>query len=50
MYPNNQLGDYTVVQEAVGLGEVQLMLGSMSNGVDPTLSVQIAPYLVNTWY
>ena len=49
MYPNNQLGDYTVVQEAVGLGEVQLMLGSMSNGVDPTLSVQIAPYLVNTW-
>ena len=25
------------------------MLGSMSNGVDPTLSVQIAPYLVNTW-
>lgn len=47
MYPNNQLGDYTVVQEAVGLDEVQLMLGSMSNGVDPTLSVQIAPYLVN---
>lgn len=49
MYPNNQLGDYTVVQEAVGLNEVQLMLGSMSNGVDPTLSVQIAPYLVNNW-
>jgi len=49
MYPNNQLGDYTVVQEAVGLDEVQLMLGSMSNGVDPTLSVQIAPYLVSTW-
>lgn len=49
MYPNNQLGDYTVVQEAVGLDEVQLMLGSMSNGVDPTLSVQIAPYLVNNW-
>ena len=45
----NQLGDYTVVQEAVGLDEVQLMLGSMSNGVDPTLSVQIAPYLVNNW-
>lgn len=49
MYPNNQLGDYTVVQEAVGLDEVQLMLGSMSNGVDPTLSVQIAPYLVSNW-
>lgn len=49
MYPNNQLGDYTVVQEATGLDEVQLMLGSMSNGVDPTLSVQIAPYLVNDW-
>lgn len=49
MYPNNQLGDYTVVQEAAGLNEVQLMLGSMSNGVDPTLSVQIAPYLVSNW-
>lgn len=49
MYPNNQLGDYTVVQEATGLDEVQLMLGSMSNGVDPTLSVQIAPYLVSNW-
>lgn len=49
MYPNNQLGDYTVVQEAVGLGDIELMLGSISNGVDPTMSVQIAPYLVNTW-
>lgn len=49
MYPNNQLGDYTVVQEAVGLDEVQLSLASMSNGVDPTLSVQIAPYLVSNW-
>lgn len=49
MYPNNQLGDYTVVQEAVGMGDVQLMLGSMSNGVDPTLSVQITPYLVSNW-
>lgn len=49
MYPNNQLGDYTVVQEAAGMNDVQLMLGSMSNGVDPTLSVQIAPYLVSNW-
>lgn len=49
IYANNQLGDYTVVQEAVGLGEVEMALASMSNGVDPTLSVQIAPYLVTNW-
>jgi len=49
IYPNNQLGDYTVVQEAVGLGDIQLSLASMSNGVDQTLSVQIAPYLVSNW-
>ncbi|MCI8513152.1 MAG: TRAP transporter substrate-binding protein DctP [Lachnospiraceae bacterium] len=49
IYPNNELGDYTVVQEAVSLGEVELNLSSLSNGVDPTLSVQIAPYLVTSW-
>lgn len=49
IYPNNQLGDYTVVQEAVGMDEVQLMLGSMSPTVDSTLSVQIAPYLATNW-
>ncbi len=49
IYPNNQLGDYTVVQEATGMNEVQLMFGSMSPTVDSTLSVQIAPYLVSNW-
>lgn len=49
IYPNNQLGDYTVVQEAVGMDEVQLMFGSMSPTVDSTLSVQIAPYLCSNW-
>lgn len=49
IYPNNQLGDYTVVQESVGMDEIQLMLGSMSPTVDSTLSVQIAPYLATNW-
>ncbi|MEI3210227.1 MAG: hypothetical protein V8S14_04460, partial [Lachnospiraceae bacterium] len=49
IYPNNQLGDYTVVQECAGMGEIQLMLGSMSPSVNSTLSVQIAPYLATSW-
>ena len=49
IYPNNQLGDYTVVQEAVGMNEIQLAFGSVSPTVDPTLSVQIAPYLASNW-
>lgn len=49
IYPNNQLGDYTVVQEAVGMNEVQLAFGSVSPTVDSTLSVQIAPYLASDW-
>lgn len=49
VYPNSQLGDYTVMQEAASMNEIELVMASMSTGVDPTLSVQIAPYLVLNW-
>ncbi|MFR7349320.1 TRAP transporter substrate-binding protein DctP [Peptoniphilus sp.] len=49
IYPNSELGDYSVVQERIGLGDVEMQLSSIGYNVDKTLSVQVAPYLVTTW-
>lgn len=49
VYPSGSLGDYTVVQERVGLGDVEMQLAPTATGVDKTLGLPVAPYLVRNW-
>lgn len=49
IYPNSELGDYTVVQEAVSMGEVGMCMQSVSTNVDQSLTLATAPYLVENW-
>lgn len=49
IYPNSELGDYTVVQEAMSMGEVDMCMQSVSTNVDQSLTIATAPYLVENW-
>ncbi len=45
----NQLGDYETVLQRVGMGDVEMFLGSIGTAVDKSLQVVTCPYLVSTW-
>ena len=49
VFPASQLGNYTVVQERVGIGDVEMQLAPASNSVTKALAVTAAPYLVTNW-
>ncbi|WHH58227.1 TRAP transporter substrate-binding protein DctP [Petroclostridium sp. X23] len=49
LYPANQLGDAFVVQERVGMGDVQMQLAYPATTADKSFGIVTAPYLVNTW-
>lgn len=49
VYPGNRLGDYSVVQERVSFGEVDIYVGPLSTAIDKRLILATTPYLVNTW-
>ena len=49
IYPNNELGDYTLVQESVSMGDVDMCMQSVATDVDQTLTIATAPYLVENW-
>lgn len=49
IYPNSELGDYSVVQERIGLGDIEFQLASVGYNIDKTLAVQVAPYIVDSW-
>ncbi|WP_163337581.1 TRAP transporter substrate-binding protein DctP [Desulfopila sp. IMCC35008] len=49
VYTGNRLGDYSVVQERVSFGEVQLYVGPLSTSIDKRLLLATIPYLVNNW-
>lgn len=49
IYPNSELGDYSVVQERIGLGDIEFQLASVGYNIDKTLAVQVAPYIVSDW-
>ena len=49
IYPNNELGDYTLVQESVSMGDVDMCMQSVSTDVDQSLTIATAPYLVENW-
>lgn len=45
----NKLGDYSVVQERVAFGEVEMFLGPFSTAADRRLSLAWTPFLVDSW-
>lgn len=49
VYPGNKLGDYSVVQERVSFGEVEMYVGPFGTAVDKRLSLSFTPFLVSNW-
>lgn len=49
LYGNSQLGDYTVVQERVSLGAVEMSCESMSPSADKRLGALNMPYIVSDY-
>ena len=50
IFPAGQLGSYELVQERVGMGEIEM---NLANGLDTSrnrgLQIQVLPYIVTTW-
>ena len=49
VFPANQLGDYTVVQERIGLGAIEMSLACLSSERDPRIQIIAMPYLCKNW-
>ncbi|KXL54219.1 C4-dicarboxylate-binding periplasmic protein precursor [Anaerotignum neopropionicum] len=49
VYPASQLGDYTTVQERVGIGDVDMQIASLGSNLDKVFAMSNAAYLCSTW-
>lgn len=49
LYPANALGDYTLVQERVSIGAIDMSCQPMATAADKRLQIASIPYLVETW-
>ena len=49
IYANNRLGDYSVVQERISFGDVEMFVGPLGTTTDKRLALAFTPYLVNSW-
>lgn len=49
VYPASQLGDYTVVQERVSIGDIEMNIGPPANTIDKRLAIASMPYIVVNW-
>ena len=49
IFPAGQLGDYTVVQERVGVGAVDMAVQPMGAAADKRMLVSSFPYLADSW-
>jgi len=49
VYPGNRLGDYSVVQERVSFGEVDMYVGPFATSIDKKLMLAFTPFLVSNW-
>ena len=49
IYPASQLGDYTVVQERVGIGDVEMQISPLGTNMDNGFGISNAPYIVENW-
>jgi TRAP-type C4-dicarboxylate transport system substrate-binding protein len=49
VYANSQLGDYALVQERIGIGDVEMQLAPAAPNINPAIVLPSAPYLASTW-
>lgn len=49
VYANSQLGDYALVQERIGIGDVEMQLAPAAPNINPAIVLPSVPYLVSTW-
>ena len=49
LFPANALGDYTIVQERVSLGAVDMAVQPPASGADKRFQLAYLPYLVRNW-
>ncbi|QEK11492.1 C4-dicarboxylate ABC transporter [Crassaminicella thermophila] len=49
VYAASQLGDYTVVQERVGVGDVEMQLAPAGTSINKAMGIASAPYICKTW-
>lgn len=49
IYPASQLGDYTVVQERVSIGDIEMQIAPVGTNLDKAFGLSNAPYLVENW-
>ncbi|MBV5323202.1 TRAP transporter substrate-binding protein DctP [bacterium] len=49
LFPASQLGNYTVVQERVGLGDIEMQLAPVGTNITKALGIVTAPYIVETF-
>ncbi len=49
IYPASKLGDYSIVQERVSFGEVEMFVGPFGTAIDKRVSLAFAPFIVSTW-
>ncbi len=49
VYPANALGDYTIVQERISVGAVDMSLQPASTSTDRKLQLGVLPYLAKDW-
>ncbi|MBA1335741.1 MAG: TRAP-type C4-dicarboxylate transport system, periplasmic component [Firmicutes bacterium] len=49
IYPASQLGDYTVVQERVSIGDIHMQVAPVGTNLDKSFGITSAPYLVENW-
>ena len=49
VYPSSTLGDYSTMVERMGIGDVDMMMGSITGNLDKRMSVWNTPYLARNW-
>ena len=49
IYPASQLGDYTVVQERVSIGDVEMQIAPLATNMNKGFGISNAPYVVENW-
>lgn len=49
IFPASQLGDYTVVQERVMLGDIDIQCATIGTNIDKMFGMSTAPYLATNW-
>lgn len=49
VYPASKLGDYSLVQERVSFGEVEMFVGPFGTAIDKKLALAFTPFLVSDW-